>query len=143
MPKFLSRQDGLGLEAPAIAGGGVSSYDIAGWIMPERNGKNGRNGASHPPAANPEHIVSVQDFSPETLQSIIAHLEASTDFEHLVYREAELDAIWTITGFFLVNEPRSSERDTVRRLHAGVHRAHDLVAASQPGAAAAVLRAFL
>jgi hypothetical protein len=111
--------------------------------MPERNGKNGRNGASHSTAANPEHIVSVQDFSPETLRSIIAHLEASTDFEHLVYREAELDAIWTITGFFLVNEPRSSERDTVRRLHAGVHQAHDLVAASQPGAAAAVLRAFL
>jgi hypothetical protein len=42
-----------------------------------------------------------------------------------------------------VNEPRSSEREMVRRLHAGVHRAHDLVAASQPDAAAAVLRAFL
>ena len=106
-----------------------------------RNG--GGNGAAHSRLVNPAHIVSVQDFSPETLQSVIAHLEASTDFEHLVYREAELDAIWTITGFFLVNEPRSSERDTVRRLHAGVHRAHDLVAASQPDAAAAILRAFL
>jgi len=109
-------------------------------VEPEQNG---RNGASHLPEADPERIVSVQDFSPETLRSVIAHLEASTDFEHLVYREAELDAIWTITGFFLVNEPRSSERETVRRLHAGVHRAHDLVAASQPDAAAAVLRAFL
>ena len=111
-------------------------------LTPERQ-RNGQNGAGHSRLVNPAHIVSVQDFSPETLQSVIAHLEASTDFEHLVYREAELDAIWTITGFFLVNEPRSSERDTVRRLHAGVHRAHDLVAASQPDAAAAVLRAFL
>ena len=41
-------------------------------------------------------------------------MEVSTDFEHLVYREAELDAIWSITGFFLANEPRSIERDTVR-----------------------------
>jgi len=143
----------LALEAPAIAGRGDSSYDTfcdagGGKIMPEpkrngQNGRDGRNGASHAHEANPEHIVSVQDFSPETLRSVIAHLEASTEFEHLVYREAELDAIWTITGFFLVNEPRSSERDTVRRLHAGVHRAHDLVAASQPDAAAAVLRGFL
>ena len=92
---------------------------------------------------NPAHIVSVQDFSPETLRSVIEHLEASTEFDHLVYREAELDAIWTITGYFLVNEPRSSDRDAVRRLHAGVHQAHDFVAASRPDAAADVLRAFL
>lgn len=109
------------------------------------DGRGGRrNGAPEPePHVNPEHIVSVQDFSAETLRSVVAHLEASSEFEHLVYREAELDAIWTIAGFFLVNEPRSSQRETVRRLHAGVHRAHDLVAASQPGAAAEVLRAFL
>ena len=111
-------------------------------IVAERE-RNGRNGEFHSSEADPERIVSVQDFSTETLRSVIAHLEASTEFEHLVYREAELDAIWTITGFFLVNEPRSSERETVKLLHAGVHRAHDLVAASQPDAAAAVLRAFL
>jgi len=40
-------------------------------------------------------------------------MEASTDFEHLVYREAELDAIWSITGFFLVNEPHSNQLETV------------------------------
>ena len=49
--------------------------------------------------ADPNHIVPVSDLSTETLQSIIALLEISTDFEHLVYREAELDAIWSITGF--------------------------------------------
>jgi hypothetical protein len=110
------------------------------------DGRGGRrNGAPEPArhAVNPEHIVSVQDFSAETLRSVVAHLEASSEFEHLVYREAELDAIWTITGFFLASEPRSSQRETVRRLHAGVHQAHDLVAASQPGAAAEVLRTFL
>ena len=92
---------------------------------------------------NPGHIVTVTDFSPETLRGIIAHLEVSVDFEHLVYREAELDAIWTITGFFLANEPASSTRDEVNRLHAGAQKAHDLVAERRPGAAAKVLEAFV
>ena len=103
----------------------------------------GGYGAPDPGEVNPAYIVSVQDYSAETLRSIIAHLEASTDFEHLVYREAELDAVWTITDFFLVNERWSSERDMVERLHAGIHRAHDLVGESEPHAAAAVLRSFL
>ena len=92
---------------------------------------------------NPAHIVPVTNFSTDTLRSIIAHLEFSIDFEHLVYREAELDAIWSITGFFLVNEPDSSQREAVTRLHAGVHKAHDLVADRRPAEAAMLLRAFL
>ncbi len=43
---------------------------------------------------DPADIVAVENFSPDTLRSVIAHLEVSTDFEHLVYREGELDAIW-------------------------------------------------
>jgi len=58
----------------------------------------------------------VTNFSADTLWSIIAHLEVSTDFEHLVYREAELDAIWSLTGFILLNEPDSNQREAVKRL---------------------------
>ena len=105
--------------------------------------QNGHNGASAPREVDPARIVSVKDFSPDTLRNIIAHLKASTSFEHLVYREAELDAVYTITAFFLANEPASSRRDEVNRLHAGAHRAHDLVAARRPGAAATVLEGFL
>ena len=92
---------------------------------------------------NPDHIVPVTNFSADTMWSIIAHMEVSTDFEHLVYREAELDAIWSITGFFLVNEPKSDQYDAVRNLHAGAHKAHDLVADRRPAEAAVVLRGFL
>jgi hypothetical protein len=92
---------------------------------------------------NPDHIVPVTNFSADTLWSIIVHMEVSTDFEHLVYREAELDAIWSITGFFLVNEPDPNQREAVRRLHAGAHKAHDLVADRRPAEAAMVLRGFL
>jgi hypothetical protein len=105
--------------------------------------QNGHNRASASREVNPDHIVSVKDFSQETLRNVIAHLKASTSFEHLVYREAELDAIWTITGFFLANEPASSRRDAVKRLHAGAQKAHDLVAARRPGEAATVLEGFV
>jgi hypothetical protein len=105
--------------------------------------QNGHNRTSVREEVNPGHIVSVQDFSPATLRNVIAHLKASSSFEHLVYREAELDAIWTITGFFLANEPSSIRRDEVGRLHAGAHKAHDLVADRRPEAAAMVLEALL
>jgi hypothetical protein len=98
---------------------------------------------------NPTHMVAVTDFSAETLRQIIGQLEASTDFEHLVYREAELDAIWTLTGFFLETFPNSSQGNEsvqsvyVRKLHEGAHQAHDLVAERCPREAAALLRRFL
>jgi hypothetical protein len=92
---------------------------------------------------NPSHIVSMTDCSPATLQNIIAHLEVSTDFEHLVYREAELDAIWSITGFFLRGAPASAERSYLELLHDSAHQAHDLVADRRPRDAAALLRRLL
>jgi len=103
---------------------------------------NGGNGIC-PEEVNPAHIVNVTNFSSNTLRSIIAHIEVSTDFEHLVYREAELDAVWSITGFSLVSEPDSGRREALKRLHAGIHTAHDLVAASRTVDAAALLRSLL
>jgi hypothetical protein len=95
------------------------------------------NGA-RPNVVNPAHIVAVRDFSCETLHAIAAHLDVSTDFEHLVYREAELDAVWSLTGFAL-----SQRRDSgVARLHEAAHRAHDLVGAGRPREAATLLRSF-
>lgn len=102
------------------------------------------NGSKPAEAVNPAHIVAVRDFSAETLGAIAAQLETSTDFEHLVYREAELDAIWSITGFALVGQalPLAS-REFAARLHAAAHRAHDLVGEGRPREAAALLRKFL
>lgn len=84
-------------------------------------------------------MVAVRDFSPETLAAIAAQLEVSTDFEHLVYREAELDAIWSITGFVLAQRPDPA----LARLHHTSHRAHDLVGEGRPREAAALLRSLL
>lgn len=84
-------------------------------------------------------MVAVRDFSPETLGAIAAHLEVSTDFEHLVYREAELDAVWSITGFVLAQGPDPG----LARLHETSRRAHDLVGEGRPREAAALLRSLL
>ena len=92
---------------------------------------------------NPGHIVAVTDLSAETLRSIIAHLEVSTDFEHLVYRESELDAIWSIAGFLVNRERDATRRDKMLHLRGVAHRAHDLVAARLPLDAAEVLRELL
>jgi hypothetical protein len=92
---------------------------------------------------DPAHIIDVTDFSPETLRLIVAHLEVSKEFEHLIYREAELDAVWSITGFSLMWGLMKDQRNTLTELHIGVHKAHDLVADGRPEEAAAVLRKFL
>jgi len=92
--------------------------------------------------ANPWDIVAVSDFSTETLQQIIALLEVSTDFEHFVYREAELDAIWSITGFFLQSADGSPQYAHAEQLHRVAHEAHDLVADGRAREAARLLSEF-
>jgi len=107
----------------------------------------GQTGANQTEAngelVNPCHIVTVMDFSPATLRSIVAHLERSTSFEHLVYREAELDAVWSISGFLLSTAQSPAERAALMRLHYVAHQAHDLVGMSRPVEAADLLRTLL
>ena len=92
--------------------------------------------------ANPAYILAVSDFSVETLRQVVALLEISTEFEHLVYREAELDAIWSITGFVLQNGRDSVQNTRAERLHRVAHEAHDLVAEGRAQDAAKLLAAF-
>ena len=92
---------------------------------------------------NPAHIVTVNDSSEETLRELIAALEVSTDFEHLIYRESELDAVWSIAGFALRDEPNAIRRDAIARLRDAAHVAHDLVADRRPREAADKLKSLL
>jgi hypothetical protein len=80
----------------------------------------------------PGHIVAVADFSPDTLRSVVAHLAASTRFEHYVFREAELGAIWSLTDFALAGGLDSASRKDVMRLRHAVLEAYDLLGRQQP-----------
>jgi hypothetical protein len=91
---------------------------------------------------NPGHIVTVIDFDPETLTAILAHIRVSTTFEHLVYREAELDALWSLTDFYVRTERDAVAREAAAALHRAVHQAHDFIGESRPFEAMECLRPF-
>ena len=77
-------------------------------------------------------MVVVVDFSPETLRQIADHIAVSTRFEHFIYREAELDAIWSLTGFAIRSERDPLKRNEVELLRSAAHRAHDLIGEQKP-----------
>jgi hypothetical protein len=93
---------------------------------------------------DPTRIVSIQDYTPATLQAVIAQLEGSTTLDHLVYRESELDALWSL----LERELRQARQgggsgariSELCSLFAAAQDAHDLVGADDPAAAARRLR---
>jgi hypothetical protein len=94
---------------------------------------------------DPGHVVAVEDYSPETLRNLIAHLEQSTAFEHFIYRESELDALWRLLEIAAPGRVvlEADERRRVETLLAAARNAHDLVADERPLEAAARLRAVL
>lgn len=93
---------------------------------------------------DPTRIISIQDYTPATLQAVIAQLECSTAVDHFVYRESELDALWSLLEVALrtARQQRAPATEVARleRLFRAVQEAHDLVAAEAPLAAAACLR---
>lgn len=94
---------------------------------------------------NPANIVSVDDFSNETLQNIAAHLDASTRFEHFIYRESELDGVCRLVEMAIKETP-DSDTHAMRRLEqvlGAARGAHDLVADEKPDEAARRLREVL
>ena len=91
-------------------------------------------------AVKPGHIVAVVDFSPETLREVIAHLEVSTAFEHFVFREAELGALWSLTAFALKNGTGNGKRGALMRLREAILDAHNLLGGKKPLEAAERLK---
>ena len=61
--------------------------------------------------ADPWRIIDVQSLDEATVRLVTAQIEASSGAEHLVYRESELDALWTLADMELKNgEPGARER---------------------------------
>ncbi|MBI2761289.1 MAG: hypothetical protein HYX51_07685 [Chloroflexi bacterium] len=93
---------------------------------------------------DPTRIVPIQDYTPATLRAVVAQLEGSTTVDHLVYRESELDALWTLLEreVRLARQNGDSEArvQELHRLFAAAQDAHNLVAAEDPAAAARRLR---
>jgi hypothetical protein len=93
-------------------------------------------------SVKPGHIVCVADFSSDTIRGLIAHLEVSTDFEHLVFREAELDAICSLIDFALSDRPAPAQVLAMSQLREAANRAYLLVGRKRPREAGHQLRSF-
>jgi hypothetical protein len=90
---------------------------------------------------NPSHIIAVEDYGEATLRNLIAHLEVSHSFEHCIYRESELDAVWRLLDIALERgDGATLPRERLLALREAVHEAHDFAADEQPQQAAARLR---
>lgn len=95
---------------------------------------------------NPDHLVPVEDFSEETLRNIVAHLEASTTFEHFVYRESELDEVCRLVDDVLRGghgRVDAGLRARWQLIFEAARDAHDLVGIEEPERAAERLRQIL
>jgi hypothetical protein len=94
---------------------------------------------------NPSNIVTVEDFSNDTLHNIVEHLDASEQFDHFIYRESELDGICRLVEMAIKETP-NSDTHAMKRLElvlGAARDAHDLVADEKPAEAAGRLRSVL
>lgn len=96
---------------------------------------------------DPSNIVPVEGFSPEAIGSIVSQLENTTSPDHLIYREAELGALWSQADIALKRaRQRGETAEEVERLENRLRAAmdaHNLVAEGYPVQAAARLREAL
>ena len=93
---------------------------------------------------DPSNIVRVEDYSRETVAAIVEMLEMSRTMDQYVYRESELDALWSQVEVALRTakaEGADQQRiEQLERLLSAAMDAHNLVARDKPKEAAARLR---
>jgi hypothetical protein len=94
----------------------------------------------------------VSDLLPTTIEGVARRLRNSRGFVQLVYRESELDALWSLAdlavGKAAEHDPppaagplglEGAGPEDRLQLRALIHEAHDLAAASHPAEAADLL----
>lgn len=85
--------------------------------------------------ADPQGVVVVQELDPETVELVISLLHRSTRFDHLVYRESEIDTLWSLADMQV-----RAGRTGSKNLRQILWSAHDLVGDGRPDAAAVELQ---
>ncbi|WP_017934581.1 hypothetical protein [Nocardioides sp. Iso805N] len=88
-------------------------------------------------------IYQVTELAPATLLEIAERLDEATSFEDQIYRESEIDALWTLVDIQvrqaeLAGDPSGLAR--WRSLHSRLWEAHDLIPDGRCPEAAAILR---
>ncbi|MGF6695730.1 hypothetical protein OKW38_000341 [Paraburkholderia sp. MM5496-R1] len=80
---------------------------------------------------NVNDIHSIEDYSPETLRELIGRVEKSSTFEHMIYRESELDEVWRLLDNDIVAAARQGsnvrEVQNLAALRNLIVEAHDFI----------------
>ncbi len=92
---------------------------------------------------NPSNVVLVEDFSEDTIENLFAHLEVSSQFEHYIYRESEMDSLWRLIDMAVRAEGQGPNAPRLQRVLEAAREAHDLVGDERPLEAAKRLRTLL
>jgi hypothetical protein len=85
--------------------------------------------------ADPLDVVRVDELVPGTVEEVIDRLDASTDFDHLAYRESEVDALWSLADM-AVRRGEPGAETLVDLLWA----AHERIGEGRPGSAVTELQ---
>ncbi|MEW2624109.1 hypothetical protein [Streptomyces sp. NPDC048106] len=92
-------------------------------------------------ARNRMHQVA--ELTPDTLTAIAERLMAATTFEDLIYRESEIDALWTLVDIQVRQAELSCSAGELEKwtaLRSRLWEAHDLIPEDRCPQAAVILR---
>jgi hypothetical protein len=89
-----------------------------------------------------DDVIEIREVGPELLRTLANRIAQSSTWEHMVYRENEIDQVWR-----LIDRPRpltDLPPETLKRLQANIMAIHDLVGVDhRPAEAAALLEQVL
>lgn len=88
-------------------------------------------------------IYQVTELVPETLLGIAERLEEASTFADQIYRESEIDALWTLVDIQVRQAELAGDAEALdrwRELHRRLWVAHDLIPDGRCAESAAVLR---
>ncbi|WP_322045405.1 hypothetical protein [Paraburkholderia sp. J67] len=82
-------------------------------------------------AMHADDLTSIDDYSAATLRALAERIAASTEVEHMIYRESELDEVWRLLDADVAAAARNGLNDAqlqrLLSLRELVIEAHDLV----------------
>ena len=90
-------------------------------------------------------IYQVQELTAETITAVADRVARATTFEDLIYRESEIDALWSLADIAArtAELDNTADRDRWAELRERLWEAHDLVPEGRCTESAAVLRATI
>lgn len=94
-------------------------------------------------APSSTRIHQVTELAPSTLLEIAARLDQATSFADQIYRESEIDALWTLVDIQLRDAGLADDDvalDRWQSLHSRLWVAHDLIPDGRCAEAAVILR---